>query len=280
MKLTILVDNNTFIDRYFFGEPAVSYFIEDEDKRILFDVGYSDIFIKNAQKMKTDLLNLDFLVISHGHLDHTGGLEPLIKLHTEAILEKLDVKKPTVIAHPEAFLTKIVAGLPETGSLISEEKLSRHYKMKLSKVPVWLTNKIIFLGEIERKNDFEAKSPFGKIIKPGSIEDDFLWDDSALVYKSENGLVIITGCSHSGICNIIEYAKKVCKDDRIIDVIGGFHLLNPSKKQMQGTLDYLRNLNLKNMYACHCTDLDSKIALSKIVKIEEVGVGLQINYEL
>jgi len=280
MKLTILVDNNTFIDRYFFGEPAVSYFIEDEDKRILFDVGYSDIFIKNAQKMKTDLLNLDFLVISHGHLDHTGGLEPLIKLHTEAILEKLDVKKPTVIAHPEAFLTKIVAGLPETGSLISEEKLSRHYKMKLSKVPVWLTNKIIFLGEIERKNDFEGKSPFGKIIKPGSIEDDFLWDDSALVYKSEKGLVIITGCSHSGICNIIEYAKKVCKDDRIIDVIGGFHLLNPSKKQMQGTLDYLRNLNLKNMYACHCTDLDSKIALSKIVKIEEVGVGLQINYEL
>ncbi|NQV17536.1 MAG: MBL fold metallo-hydrolase [Armatimonadetes bacterium] len=279
MKLTILVDNNTFIDRYFFSEPAVSYFIEAGNKRILFDVGYSDIFIKNAQKMKIDLLNLDFLVISHGHIDHTGGLEPLIKLHTEAILEKLDINKPTVIAHPDAFLTKMDAGLPEAGSLISEEKLSRHYNMKLSKIPVWLTDKIVFLGEIERKNDFEANSPNGKIVKPDFIEDDFLSDDSALVYKSENGLIIITGCSHSGICNIIEYAKKVCKDDRIIDVIGGFHLLKPSQKQMQGTLDYMKNLNLKKMYACHCTDLDSKIALSKIVKIEEVGVGLSLEYK-
>ena len=279
MTLTILVDNNTFIDRYFFGEPGVSYFIEEGNTRILFDVGYSDIFIKNAQRLKIDLLNFDFLVISHGHIDHTGGLEPLIKLFMESILEKLDVKKPTVIAHPEAFLTKIVAGLPEAGSLISEEKLSRHYKMKLSKIPVWLTDKIVFLGEIERKNDFEAKYPIGKIIKSNSTEDDFLLDDSALVYKSENGLVIITGCSHSGICNIIEYAKNICQDDRIIDVIGGFHLLNPSQKQLQGTLNYMKNLNLKKMHACHCTDLDSKIALSKIVKLEEVGVGLSLEYE-
>jgi len=278
MKLTILVDNNTFIDRYFFGEPGVSYFIEDGNTRILFDVGYSDIFIKNAQKMKIDLLNLDFLVISHGHIDHTGGLESLIKIHTEAILEKLNLKKPIVVAHSDAFLTKIVAGLPEAGSLISEEKLSRHYKMKLSKIPVWLTDKIVFLGEIERKNNFEAKSPIGKIIKPDSIEDDFLLDDSALVYKSKNGLIIITGCSHSGICNIIEYAKKVCKDDRIINVIGGFHLLNPSQKQLKGTLDYIKKLNLKRMHACHCTDLNSKVALSKIVKIEEVGVGLKLKY--
>ena len=245
MKLTILVDNNTLIDRYFFGEPGVSYFIEDGKTRILFDVGYSDIFIKNAQKIKINLLKLDFLVISHGHIDHTGGLESLIKLHTEAILEKLDLKKPTVIAHPEAFMTKTVAGLQEVGSLISEEKLSQHYKMKLSKVHFWLTDKIVFLGEIERKNDFEAKSPIGKIIKPDSIEDDFLMDDSALVYKSKNGLVIISGCSHSGICNIIESAKKICKDNRIIDVIGGLHLLNPSQKQMMETLDYMKNLNLK-----------------------------------
>ena len=89
MKLTVLVDNNTLIDRYFYGEPGISYFIADEDKRILFDVGYSDAFIKNAQKMNIDLLNTDFLVLSHGHLDHTWGLEPLIRLYTEAIIEKM-----------------------------------------------------------------------------------------------------------------------------------------------------------------------------------------------
>ena len=90
MKLTVLVDTNTLIDRYFYGEPGISYFIVDEGKRILFDVGYSDAFIRNAQKMNIDLRNTDFLVLSHGHLDHTWGLEPLIKLYTEAIVEKID----------------------------------------------------------------------------------------------------------------------------------------------------------------------------------------------
>ena len=79
MKLTVLVDNNTIIDRYFYGEPGVSYFIEDEDIKALFDVGYSKLFIKNAIKMGLDIKNIDSVVISHGHNDHTGGLFDLIK---------------------------------------------------------------------------------------------------------------------------------------------------------------------------------------------------------
>jgi len=72
MRLTVLVDNDTLVDRYFYGEPGVSYFIEDEDKKFLFDVGYSDLFIKNAQKMDIDSLNLDFLALSREHMDHMG----------------------------------------------------------------------------------------------------------------------------------------------------------------------------------------------------------------
>ena len=279
MKLTVLVDNNTLIDRYFYGEPGVSYFIADEDKRILFDVGYSDVFIRNAQKMNIDLLNIDFLVLSHGHLDHTWGLDPLIKLYTEAIIEKIDYKKPTLVAHPLAFLTKAVNGLGEIGSLISEEKLFKHFKLKSSKDPVCLTEKLVFLGQIERKNDFEAKSPIGKIVKPNFEEDDYLMDDSALVYKSSGGLVIITSCSHAGICNIVEYAKKICEDNRIIDIVGGFHLLNPSKEQLQGTLEYMKELQPNEVHACHCTDLNSKIALAQVVNLKEVGVGLKLEYE-
>ena len=279
MELTVLVDNNTLIDRYFYGEPGVSYFIEDEGKRILFDVGYSDVFIKNAQKMNIDLLNVDFLVLSHGHLDHTWGLVPLIKLYTEAIIEKINHKKPTLVAHPLTFLTKKINGLNEIGSVISEEKLSRHFNIKLSKDPVWLTEKLVFLGEIERKNDFEAKRSIGKIVKDNFENDDYLIDDSALVYKSSIGLVIITSCSHAGICNIVEYAKKICEEDNIIDIIGGFHLLNPSKEQLQGTLEYMKKLEPDEVHACHCTDLNSKIALSKVINLREVGVGLKLEYE-
>ena len=75
MRLKVLEDDNTFIDNYYLGEPAVSYYIEDGNNKILFDTGYSDAFIKNANKMDINLNKLNKLVISHGHNDHTGGLK-------------------------------------------------------------------------------------------------------------------------------------------------------------------------------------------------------------
>lgn len=278
MKLTVLIDNNTFIDHYFYGEPGVSYFIQDGDTNILFDVGYSGAFIENAQKMNINLNNLDYLVISHGHNDHTWGLFYLIKNYTEAAIEKIKFNKPSLIAHPTAFCYKQLSDNMEIGSIVSKEKLSKHFNMLLSRDPVWLTDKLVFLGEIERKNDFENKIPIGKTQCNGTEIDDYVLDDSALVYKSLKGLVIITGCSHSGICNIIEYSKKVCKEDRIADVIGGFHLLNPTEKLLKYTSEYLKNNDIKELHAGHCTDLKSKIELSKSFNLKEVGVGLELTY--
>ena len=274
-----MVDNNTLIDRYFLGEPGVSYLIQDAGRKILFDVGYSDVFIKNAQKMNIHFRDLDYLVISHGHFDHTWGLSYLISYYTEASIEKIDSAKPTVIAHPYSFLAKKIKGLKQIGSIISQEELKKHFKIKLSKEPLWLTERLVFLGEIERKNDFEAKNPIGKVVKDDFEEDDCLIDDSALAYRSAKGLVIITGCSHSGICNIVEYAKKICRGDRIIDIVGGFHLLNPEKKQLEGTLKYLEKIKPREVHACHCTDLKSKIALSRVTNLKEVGVGQILEYK-
>jgi len=76
--MNVLVENNTLIDLYFKGEPGVSYYLEADGKKILFDTGYSDLFIENAKKMDIDLLDLDYLVLSHSHLDHTWGLQHLI----------------------------------------------------------------------------------------------------------------------------------------------------------------------------------------------------------
>lgn len=277
MDLTVLVDNNTSIDRYFLAEPAVSYFIEDEDFKILFDTGYSDVFYKNACKIGIHLNELDFIVISHGHNDHTWGLLYLIPMYSECIAANIPLKKPELIAHPNAFDLKR-HGEEEIGSLLPLDKLKTYFKTSLTKNPVWLTKKLVFLGEIERKNSFEAQLPIGKTIKDGEEIVDFVLDDSALVYKSSEGLVIITACSHAGICNIIEYAKKVCNENKIIDIIGGFHLLNPPEEQMEYTLNYMKKINIKQIHACHCTDLNSKIELSKVVKINEVGVGLKISY--
>ena len=146
MKLTVLVDNNTFIDRYFKGEPGLSFLIDDEGTKVLFDVAYSDIFIKNAMTMNISLYDIDYIVLSHGHLDHTWGLEPLIRFYTEAKIEKINFKRPSIVTHPLTFKTKKLDNLREIGSVISEEKIGHHFDFRFSKSPVWLTERLVFLG--------------------------------------------------------------------------------------------------------------------------------------
>lgn len=202
MKLNVLVDNNTLIDRYFLAEPGLSFLIEDGDTTVLFDTGYSDIFLKNASKMGLDTTSIDYIVLSHGHLDHTWGLEPLIKYYTELTIEKISHRKPVLIAHPQIFTSVKADGFAEFGALISREKLAKHFQMNLTEDPLALNDRLIFLGQIPRRNNFESLITFGR--KEGEESEDIVIEDSALVYQAKQGLVIMTGCSHSGICNIIE----------------------------------------------------------------------------
>lgn len=278
MKIKVLIDNNTLVDRYFLGEPGVCYYLECEGKKLLFDLGYSDAYLENGNKMSIDFLDLDAIVISHSHLDHTWGMEPLLKRFNETLMEGQTYKRPSLIAHPDIFVPRSFNGMDEFGMNVSADKVFKYMEDNLTKEPIWITENLVFLGQIPRLNDFESKESIGTILVDNSAKDDFSLDDSALCYKSENGLVIITGCSHSGICNIMEYAKKVCGDDRIFDVVGGFHLQNPSDIQLNGTLKYFQESNIKSIHACHCTDLGSKIALSNVVEIAEVGVGLELVY--
>jgi 7,8-dihydropterin-6-yl-methyl-4-(beta-D-ribofuranosyl)aminobenzene 5'-phosphate synthase len=276
MQLRVLVDNNTLIDRYFTAEPGLSFFIEDGGKRILFDAGYSGIFIENARKMGIDLLRTDDVVISHGHLDHTWGLEAFIRLHTEAAFEQMPRTRPTFIAHPDAFLTRSIGEIGEIGCHLSVEELFRHGTVLLTASPLWLTDDLVFLGRIEQRFDFEAAPPIGEVYTQDGVREDRVVDDSALACRTEEGLVVITGCAHAGICSTIEQAKEVCGEDRVVDVVGGFHLLDPAPERLAGTLEYFRDLAPAAVHACHCTDLASKIALARVVNVREVGVGLHL----
>lgn len=266
MKLKVLEDNNTFIDMYYLAEPGVSYYIEDENEKILFDTGYSTVIIENAKKMNIDLNKINKLVISHGHDDHTGGLKYFFQ-------EKRNVE---LIAHPECFNYKEDATGLYIGSPLNCKELSKICKLNLTKEPVQISKHITYLGEIPTLNDFEPRYAIGKSIRNDEKIEDKILDDSAIVYKSDKGLFIITGCSHSGICNIIEYAKKVCNDNRIYGVIGGFHLFDINER-LEKTINYLKENNIRLLYPCHCVSLKAKIEMAKKLDIREVGVGLEIN---
>lgn len=277
MKLTVLVDNNTIIDRYFQGEPAVSYFIECEGKNYLFDTGYSELFLRNASKLGIDLKTLDTIIISHGHNDHTWGLAELVRFYTEAQCAGRIFRFPTIVSHPDAFLEKREQGT-KIGSMLSARQLESIFSLQLSKKVVKLSDKLLFLGEIERSNSFEGVAAIGETKREGAWEKDYVLDDSALVYMSEAGLVIITGCSHAGICNIMEYAKKICNEARICAIIGGFHLLNLSDSQMKPTIEYFKSQQIGAVYAGHCTDLQAKVKLAEAADLKDFGVGLVIEY--
>jgi len=280
LSLRVLVDNTTLTDRYFGGEPGLSFLIETEGKKILFDTGFSDLFLHNAAKMGISLLDLDMVVLSHGHLDHSGGLFPLIRHMTRSIIEGMPVKKPLLVTHPWSFYPRPKSPVPDTGTVISEQELSRFFDVCTTTVPRYLTPNLVFLGEIERTFKFEQADPgTRKIILPdGTTREDRILDDSALAFRTSEGLVIITGCSHSGICNIVEHAKTVWGNSRVIDIIGGLHLLTPSPSRLKKTGEYMRGLQLKSLHACHCTSLLSRIALAGYCPVQEVGTGMKLEW--
>lgn len=269
MKLTVLVDNNVYIDHYYYGEPALSFYIEDGSEKILFDTGYSDIFYTNAKKLGIDLSVVSKVVLSHGHNDHTGGLPVLDSI--------FQAKKPTIVAHPFTFLPK-KAEEEEIGSVATVEDLSKKYSMQLSREPLKLSEQLTFLGEIPELVSFEPRKQVGKTEIAGKFVPDYVTDDSAIVYEGTEGLYIITGCSHSGISNICEYAKQVTGKTNILGVIGGFHLFENDEQLVQ-TVDYFKKNQISDLYPCHCVSFNAKAAIHSQIPIGEVGVGMKIEWE-
>jgi len=267
MRLTVLVDNNTQVGTKFRGEPGLSYLLEVDRKKILFDTGASDLFIHNAIAMNLDLSDIDVVVLSHGHGDHTGGLEYL--------LDVLGPHQTKLVMHPFAVVEKQKDG-QQFGMTAPLKKLKEAFTMIPSTKPVWISEHLVFLGEIPRRHAFENQEPLGERIEGDSLVPDNLLDDSALAVRTEKGLFIISGCSHAGICNIIDYAREVCHESRVTGLIGGFHV-SKADERTQKTAEFLRDNHITNLYPCHCTGFVAKAAINAIIPIGEVAVGTCLN---
>jgi len=260
MKNTILIENTA--GGKFLAEHGLSYLIEIDDQKILFDTGHSDVFLKNARQLGIDVENeVKTVVLSHGHWDHGDGLRYL--------------QNKRLIAHPGAFIRRFrKKDFTPVGLSLSKKEIESRFELTESKVPVQLSENLWFLGEIPRQNDFEAQSTS---FVDDFRNDDFIPDDSALAALVNKRLVVITGCSHSGICNIVEHAKKVTGVSNVKAVLGGFHLKDQNE-QTRKTIEYFKTNKVEQIYPSHCTELPALTAFYEAFHNRQLKTGMALEF--
>ncbi len=259
LKITFLNDNRCS-SKNLECEHGLSILIEDNDKKVLFDAGQTDIFIKNACRLGIDLNDVETIILSHGDYDHGNGLQ-------------FFSKKVNLICHPDFMKDRISRRTGNFDGLNqNKEAINSKFNLIETKIPYNISDNIIFLGEIERIMNFEKRNNLPMLDENGNIYEHF--DDSGVAIKTEKGIVVISGCAHSGICNTVEYAKKVAKDNRVLSVIGGFHLKENDIQTLK-TIEYMKSSGVKSIILAHCTsDIVCQEFLNRlpeITSLAEVG---------
>jgi len=259
MKLSVLTEN--MASGHFLAEFGLSYFIEHDGKNILFDTGHSDVFLKNAERLNIDIGKVDIVVLSHGHWDHGNGLKYL--------------SGQKLLCHPGAFIKRYHRNdHVNLGLELNYEKLNTKFELIRSKEPYHISQNIVFLGEVPRVNHFEAQTT---AFIDENKNNDFVRDDSALVIIIKDELVVVSGCAHSGICNIVEYSREVTGFRKVHAVIGGFHL-KTNDIQTQETIRYFKELKVKHVFPSHCTQLPALAAFYHEFKMNQVATGMVLYF--
>lgn len=249
LKITTLIENNPDEKGELLFEHGLSLFIEADGKKILFDTGQSGNFMENARALNKNLNELDYVLISHGHYDHSGGVKKLV---SEIC------KQPSFVVGEEFFKPKYktVNGTEyKYNGNCFDEKFILDNQIPLRKIKkdmVYLTDHILVFHHYIRHTDYEKRnSKFFIKENTAYIPDDFD-DEISLGIITKKGLVVIVGCSHIGIINILKtISEKV--HIPIYAVVGGTHLIEADENRMQKTIDAFKEMKIQLIAVSHCT---------------------------
>jgi len=233
-------------------------------RSVLFDFGFSEQGSAiNADALGLDLSHVETLVLSHGHMDHFGGLL--------SIFERIGKKGIELVLHPSAFRQQRYLKAPD-GSKIFLPSLNREKLKTAGIIPVeskdpysLLDGALLFLGQVPKKTDFETGDSRLCYDLQGESHQDLIEDDSAIIaHVKGKGLVILSGCAHAGIVNTVKYAQEATGVDTIYAVMGGFHLTGAVNEPAIGpTIEGLKELNPGYIVPTHCTGRKAAMLIEK-----------------
>jgi 7,8-dihydropterin-6-yl-methyl-4-(beta-D-ribofuranosyl)aminobenzene 5'-phosphate synthase len=225
-----------------------------EPHLVLMDAGYTDqVLPHNLNYLGISLSSVELVVMSHGHMDHYGGLVWAV--------EQISQKPVPIVIHPDAFATPRFFKLPDGNNLrfpVMDRKAVEGAGAQFHEIAgpnLQMANHLLVTGAVERVTSFEKGMP-NAYVKRGDelVHDDISDDQGCVVNIRDEGIVVISGCAHAGIINTIKYAQKLTGIDRVLGVIGGFHLSGPVFEPIiPDTIAAMKEINPKRLVPMHCT---------------------------
>ena len=235
------------------GEHGLSVLIERPAGTLLFDTGQGHALMHNLACLKKNPARIGRIALSHGHYDHTGGLQQVLR-HCGPV---------DVCCHPAVFSRRVAA--LKTGSRTAYRNIGMPFERSALEA---LGGRFVFntgfteiakglylTGEVPRATPFEKNDTRLKVKRGGRYVQDTIPDDQSLVIESKKGLVVVLGCAHSGMINTLRYIAAQLPGKRIHTVIGGTHIGFLGRAQLDATIEHLQQFRLQRLGVSHCTGL-------------------------
>lgn len=253
--ITILVEN-TARGPGLLAEHGLAYWIEHGGQQVLIDSGQGQVLVGNAFKLGIVLSQVDALVLSHGHYDHTGGVVDVLRMNQSVV----------IYAHPAASAPKYIHEPDGSAREIGMSHMAKkaigepHHRLKATDRPTVVCEGLTATGPVPRLTDFEdTGGPF--FLDSGCTRADPLEDDQSVFIDTTEGTVVLLGCAHSGVINTLRYIRQLTRDRPIRAVLGGMHLGDASPLRIARTIEEFQQLGVQQLAPAHCTGLPATVAL-------------------